>query len=93
VAALVPGEPGRAAWQVSLGQWDIDLSEPENEGKITIGEGVLDCDLPVRPALADLISLLGRSDAHPDQLATWAKTPVGRFLDGTPFTVTHRYDD
>lgn len=93
ITAPLPGEPGRAAWEVSLWQWDLDLSDSENEDKTATGENVLACALQVRPAVADLIGLLERSGAHPGQLATWAKTPVGQFLDGTPFTVTKRYDD
>lgn len=93
VAPPIPGDPHRADWEVSISQWDLDLSDPENEDKTATGESVLDCALPARPAPADLISLLKRSGAHPDQLATWAKTPVGELLDGTPFTVTKRYDN
>jgi hypothetical protein len=93
VTAPVPGDQWRDAWEVSVWQWDTDLNDPATAGETIAGESVLDCTLPSRPAATDLVNLLTRSEASPDQLATWAKTPVGQFLDGTPFTVTKRYDD
>jgi hypothetical protein len=45
------------------------------------------------PTGSEIVELLDRSGGRPEQLAAWAKTPVGELLAGTAFIVTERYDD
>jgi hypothetical protein len=92
-APLLSHPHGPSSWAITINRWDIDLDDPENEGKTATGEPVLDCTLSARPAESELVSLLSLSErGEQEQLSAWAKTPVGATLSGTSFVVTKRYD-
>ncbi|MFC3897985.1 hypothetical protein ACFOWZ_41515 [Lentzea rhizosphaerae] len=87
------GEYGHVDWEVEIGQWDVDLDDPEHEDSTAHGNSVLRCTRSTRPAIAEIIELLNHSGGRQEQLAAWAKTPVGEALAGTTFVVTKRFDE
>lgn len=91
-APLPNGEHDRHEWCVEIGQWDIDLDDPENDGKTATGEPVLVCSRASAPSVTDIVELLNQSGGRPEQLAAWALTPVGDKLANTTFVVTRRFD-
>ncbi len=94
IQAPLPSHPhGPPSWAITINRWDIDLDDPENEGKTATSEAVLDCSLSARPTESELINLLSLSGREEqEQLSEWAKAPVGATLSGTPFVVRRHYD-
>ncbi|MGQ0718844.1 MAG: hypothetical protein ACT4NP_16340 [Pseudonocardiales bacterium] len=92
-APLPNGDYGRDEWRVGICRWDIDLDDPEYEDSTATGEAVLRCVLSAPPTASKIIELLNRSGGRPEQLAAWAKTPVGEPLADTNFVVTRRYEN
>lgn len=94
VEAPSPSDDGGGdEWTVEIGQWDIDLDDPDHENETATGDSVLMCRRTTAPSVTDLVELLNRSGGRPEQLAAWAMTPVGETLAGTAFVVTRRFDD
>jgi hypothetical protein len=91
-APLPRGVSGRADWRVDIGQWDIDIDDPQNEERGATGESVLCCARTTPPSAPELAEVLNISGERPELLAEWAKTPVGEALASTAFIVTERHD-
>lgn len=87
------GEHGRHDWEVEIGQWDIDLDDPEHEDSTAHGDTVLRCARSTPPAIPEIVELLNRSGGRQEQLAVWAKTHVGEALAGTTFVVTKHFEE
>ncbi|WP_433270841.1 hypothetical protein ACQPZF_10945 [Actinosynnema sp. CS-041913] len=81
----------RDGWRVEICRWVPD--DPDDEYSGATGESVLRCVCSARPSADDIVELLNRSGGSSEQLAAWAKTPVGEALAGTAFVVTKRYED
>lgn len=94
-APMPNGAYGRDEWRIEIGQWvPDDPEDPEDEEcSSAAGEIVLRCTRPAPPTIDEIVELLNRSGGRSEQLAAWAKTPVGETLTSTAFVVTHRYDD
>jgi hypothetical protein len=90
-APMPNGAYSRDDWRIEICQWVPD--DPEDEETDAAGEPVVRCTLSTPPTIAEIVELLDRSGGRQEQLATWAKTPVGEALVGTAFVVTERYDD
>ncbi|MFB9902859.1 hypothetical protein [Allokutzneria oryzae] len=86
------GKHGRDDWRIEIGLWVSDLDDPDDLTSAT-GQTVVSCFRPAPPTVAEIVTLLNRSGGRSEQLAAWAKTPVGEALDGTDFVVTQRYDN
>ncbi|MBB5856352.1 hypothetical protein ACFQ05_26100 [Amycolatopsis umgeniensis] len=94
LAPLPNGELNRTGWTVELGWWELDpADDAEEEPSSATGETVLRCAMSIPPEPSQIVGLLNLSDGQPEQLRTWAATPVGRALAGTSFVVTKRYTD
>lgn len=91
-APMPNGAYSRDDWRVEVCQWIPD--DPDDEDVLdSTGEPILCCTRSTPPTVAEIVELLNRSGGRQEQLATWAKTPVGDTLAGTAFVVTERYDD
>jgi len=83
----------RPSWAISISQWVADNYDSDGEMTSAHGETVLDCILAEKPTAGEFISLLALAGSGPEQMSAWAKTPVGKSLAGTAFTVTSRGAD
>lgn len=88
-APMPNGDYGRDGWAVEICRW---VPDPEDEDSAS-GEQVLRCNRSAPPTTTEITDLLNRSGGRQEQLAAWAKIPVGDALTGTSFVVTERYED
>ena len=88
-APMPAGQYDRVGWSVDISLW---VPDPDDDSRAS-GEPVLVCARSAPPAADEIIELLDRSGGRQEQLAAWAKTPVGEALEGTSFVVTQRFDD
>jgi hypothetical protein len=94
IQAPLPSHPGGpTSWSVTISQWIPDEYDLEGEVESAHGETVLACTLAERPSAGELTGLLDLAESRPEQLPSWAKTPVGDALAGTAVVVTSRHDD
>jgi hypothetical protein len=94
IEAPLPGRPrGQSSWSVAISKWVPDEFDSDGEVESAHGETVLECALAARPTADELAGLLGMAGSGPEQLPTWAKTPVGDALAGTAVVVTTQHDD
>ncbi|WTW98288.1 hypothetical protein OG216_35320 [Streptomycetaceae bacterium NBC_01309] len=84
-------ESGNGAWRVEVSHWVPDDPDDEDCSSAT-SDRLLVCTLPTPPTAAEIADRPHRGEAHPDQLAAWARTPVGESLAGTGIVVTERDD-
>jgi hypothetical protein len=93
IAAPRPQRRYRDGWAVEIQQWIPDPGFDEEKGGSESAAAVLSCALPAAPSVEQIADLLTTCSNEPQILSTWAKTPPGETLVGTPFVVTERYGD
>ncbi|MEU5694495.1 hypothetical protein [Actinosynnema sp. NPDC020468] len=81
--------PSMDFWSVGLGRWTPD--DPDDEEAGATGEVFLRCARTTRPAVDEVVEVLDLGAGNAEQLAVWARTPVGEPLVGTAFVVTERF--
>ncbi|AEV87169.1 hypothetical protein ACWT_6155 [Actinoplanes sp. SE50] len=92
LSAPHPDKSHSSLWTLELQQWIPDYDDSEDDGSAT-SENILDCHLDTPPAVDQIVALLNLCTDHPSLLTTWAKTPIGNSLAGTPYVVDERHDD
>lgn len=84
IAQIAAALSDEESWTVEISRWS------ERDRASADLKRVLDCELPVAPALAEVVSFLDLATSQ-TAIESWADTALGRHLAGTRFLVTERH--